>query len=193
MSVLRFTLVTLNCVAFTALLVLSFRFSRSEWSARVRRLWFIVALASAALVLGSLQRLALQATALGWFADPLATEILTSWQLVQSLLVFVLAAGAFIALKRLADSMAASERIAGLILDRVAHVEIDGLDLTKREREELTAIGEGRLSDAELSAELHISDSTVQTHVKSLLRKSGLNRRQDLMAVAYLVDSRDRS
>ena len=89
--------------------------------------------------------------------------------------------------------MAASERIAGLILDRVAHVEIDGLDLTKREREVLTALGEGRLSDAELSAELHISDSTVQTHVKSLLRKSGLNRRQDLTAVAYLVDSRDRS
>lgn len=193
MSALRFTLVTLNAVAFTALFILSLRFGRRESSSRVRRLWLIVSLVSAALILGALQRLALQATTLDWISDPAGAEILTSWQLVQSLLVAALAVGAFIAMKRLADSMAASERIAGSILDRVAHVEVDRLDLTRREREVLAAIGEGRLSDVELSDELHISDSTVQTHVKSLLKKSGLNRRQDLMAVAYLVETRDRS
>ena len=124
----------------------------------------------------------------GWSA---ATPRQYAGQLVQSLLVAVLAVGAFIAMKRLADSMAASERVAGSILDRVAHVEVDKLDLTRREREVLAAIGGGRLRDAELTEELHISDSTVQTHVKNILKKAGLNRRQDLMAVAYLVESRE--
>lgn len=192
MSYVRFTLVALNSVAFMVLVVLSVRFGRREQSVRVQRLWVVVGLVAGALVLGSVQRLALQATSLGWMADSYSDRILTTWQVVQSLLVAVLAVGVFVALKRLADSMAASERIAGSILDRVAHVDVEQLKLTNREREVLAAILGGRVTDAELSNQLHISDSTVQTHVKSLLRKTGLSRRQDLLAVAYLMDTRQR-
>lgn len=192
MSGLRFVLVALNGVAFASLLVLSVRFWRRETSSRVRRLWMVVGLASGALVLGSLQRLALQATRLDWLSESSSENILTTWQLVQSLLVGALAVGGFLVIKNLAETMAATERLAGSILDRVAHVEVEALELTNREREVLAAIGDGRITDSELSNELHISDSTVQTHVKSLLRKTRLNRRQDLLAVAYLVDVREK-
>lgn len=192
MSGLRFVLVALNGVAFASLLVLSVRFWRRETSSRVRRLWMVVGLASGALVLGALQRLALQATRLNWLSESSSEDILTTWQLVQSLLVGALAVGGFLVIKNLAETMAATERLAGSILDRVAHVEVEALELTNREREVLAAIGDGRITDFELSNELHISDSTVQTHVKSLLRKTRLKRRQDLLAVAYLVDVREK-
>lgn len=144
---------------------------------------------SAALVLGSVQRAVLQASALDWIPDSVGATALEEWQTVQSLAAATLAIAAFFSMKKLADSMAVSERIAGSILDRVGHVEPENLNLTRREMEVLATIGQGLVTDAELSDALHISPATVQTHVKRLLRKTGLNRRQDLLAVAYLVDS----
>lgn len=189
MGYVRFGLVALNAAAFVVLLGLSIRFQRRETSPRVKRLWLIVAMASAALVIGSIQRLVLQATTLDWLSSVAGSATLEGWQVVQSILVTMLAVGAFVVTKSLADSMAASERIAGSLLDRVSHVDPDRLDLTPRELEVLTTIGRGLVTDADLATELHISASTVQTHVKSLLKKTGLNRRQDLLAVAYLVES----
>lgn len=189
MSYLRVGLVVINLLAFLTLLVLSMRFRRREKSARVRRLWIVVGLASAALVVGSLQRLFLQATTLDWVSDSTGPALLQEWQVFQSVVVAVIAIAAFVIVKDLADSMAATERIAGSILDRVDHVDPTKLDLTSREKEVLTVIGQGNLTDAELSKALHISTSTVQTHVKSLLRKTELRRRQDLLAVAFLVES----
>ena len=193
MSYLRIGLVMVNAIAFVTLLVLSLRFQRREESARVRRLWLIVALASAALVVGSVQRLVLQATTLTWISDSTRFSVLEQWQVFQSLAVAVIAIAAFVTLKNLASSMAVSERIARSILDRVGHVDPERLDLTRREKEVLATIGQGLVTDAELSNALHISTSTVQTHVKRLLRKTGLNRRQDLLAVAYLMETVDES
>lgn len=191
MSYLRVGLVVVNLLAFLTLLAFSVRFCRREKSARVRRLWIVVGLASSALVVGSLQRLLLQASTLDWVSDSTGPALLQEWQVFQSVVVGIMAVAAFVIVKDLADSMAAAERIAGSILDRVDHVDPAKLDLTSREREVLAVIGEGHLTDAELSDVLHISTSTVQTHVKSLLRKTGLRRRQDLLAVAFLVESGD--
>lgn len=96
---------------------------------------------------------------------------------------------AFVTLKKLADSMNASERLTVSLLDRVRHVDPKSLHLTNRESEVLALIGDGATSDSELSAKLHISASTVQSHVKSLLKKTDLKRRTDLVAVAILVSS----
>jgi DNA-binding CsgD family transcriptional regulator len=168
---------------------MSVTYWRKESSARIRPLWLIVALASAALVVGSVQRLAIQATTLGWLPDSTDSVLAEEWQLVQSIVVAGLAIAAFVSVKKLADSMAASERIAGSILERVDHVDLRRLGLTNREEEVLALIGNGLITDAELATALHISRSTVQTHLKSLLRKTGLHRRQDLVAVALLVAS----
>ena len=189
MGYLRFALVTINALAFAALLGLSVRFMRREPSQRVRRLWMVVSLISGALIIGSLQRLVLQGATLGWLSQSATTGVIEGWQVVQSLMVVALALTAFATVKRVAVSMSTSERIAGSMLDRVGHVDLDRIDLTRREHEVLAAIGSGLLTDAELAEDLHISPNTVQTHVKRLLRKTGLNRRQDLIAVAFLMET----
>jgi DNA-binding CsgD family transcriptional regulator len=91
-------------------------------------------------------------------------------------------------MRRVAASMVVSKRVAGSILDRVSHVDISSLQLSKREEQVLDMIGNGRITDVELSESLHISASTVQTHIKNLLRKTGLKSRQDLIAVAVKFD-----
>ena len=192
MGYTRFGLVAVNALAFATLMVMAIRFMQRERSSRVRRVWLVVALAAGALVIGALQRIALQAALLGWLPGTETIDVLENWQVLQSLVVIALAVGVFLTVKRVADAMAATERIAGSILDRVRHVEVSNLDLTDREKEVLAAIGSGLLTDAELAQALHISVNTVQTHVKRLLRKSGLNRRQDLIGVAYLVESSSR-
>jgi DNA-binding CsgD family transcriptional regulator len=185
---LRFGLVAFNALAFAALLALSIGSLRRETSLRVKRLWTLVALASGALIVGSVQRLALQATTLGWLPRITQDDVVETWQVVQSLIVVSIAVGAFATVKKLARSVAASEKIASSILGRVGHVDLDNLELTNREWEVLAAIGSGLLTDTELAEALHISTNTVQTHIKRLLRKTGLSRRQDLVAVAHLVD-----
>lgn len=188
MASLRFLLVTLNAAAFIALLFSAIRLRRRSHSAQVRRLWAIVALTAAALVLGASQRLVLQAGAAGWIPEAAVVDAVEGWQFVQSAGVAALVIAIFTSVRRLARDVGASEAIAGSLLERVEHVDPDRLDLTPRELEVLSEIGAGRITDAELSESLHISVSTVQSHVKSLLRKTKLSRRQDLIAVAGLLE-----
>lgn len=155
----------------------------------MRQLWVIVASASGAFVVGSLQRILLQASAIGWVSETTWTIAVGDLQLVQSGIVLVLVATAFITLKRLTESMNASDRLSKSLLNRVEHVDPRRLNLTPRENEVLVLIGRGISKDSELSDELNIAVSTVQSHVKSLLRKTGMHRRSDLVAVAILVHS----
>lgn len=189
MNYLRLALVIFNTLAFLALLIMSIQFGRRERYVWVRRLWLIIALACAALLLGSFQRVALQAVSVDLIPDSVGEAFTGDLQLIQSLAVLALLTVAFITVRRLGESMDASERLSVSLLDRVRHVDPERLDLTKREAEVLALIGEGVTTDSGLAAELHISASTVQSHVKSLYRKSGLHSRTDLVALAVLVGS----
>lgn len=188
MDYLRFSLVAFNAALFLVLTAWSLLLWRREPSQRTRLLWLTVALVSGALVFGAIQRLLLQAALLDWINVSATESVLMNWQFVQSLFVGVLAVTAFVSVRRVAASMVVSERVAGSILDRVSHVDTSTLQLSKREEEVLAMIGKGRITDVELSESLHISASTVQTHVKNLLRKTGLKSRQDLVAVAVKLD-----
>ncbi len=189
MDYLRFALVIVDSVGFVVLLILSVRLGRREKYVWVRRLWTIVAFACGALILGSIQRLAIQAVSVGWLPESAEEFATGDLQIVQSTVVLALLVGVFVIVKRLADSMAASERLSASLLERVRHVDPKSLHLTNRESEVLALIGQGVTTDSDLAAELHVSASTVQSHVKSLLRKAELHSRMDLIALAILVGS----
>ncbi len=187
MGFVRFSLVLVNTALFVAMAILSFRYRRREQSQRMRTLWLIVALLSLVFVVGSVQRVLVQASFSGWISRSISDFAESNWQVVQSLIVASLTIAAFVAVRGLASSFALSEDVAQSVLVRVGHVQIEDLNLSPRELEVLEAIGSGLVTDIELCEALHISKSTVQTHVKRLLRKTGLDSRNDLVAVAHLV------
>jgi DNA-binding NarL/FixJ family response regulator len=71
-----------------------------------------------------------------------------------------------------------STQVTGAVLNRVRGVgpvsgtDIDGYQLTDRERDVLALIGAG-LNNTEISARLHLSMSTVKSHVTNVLAKTG--------------------
>jgi DNA-binding NarL/FixJ family response regulator len=56
--------------------------------------------------------------------------------------------------------------------------------LTEREREVLTAIGQGS-SNAEIGAALHMSVATAKTHVSRILAKLDARDRTQLVVIAF--------
>ena len=61
---------------------------------------------------------------------------------------------------------------------------VSGAGLTVREVEVLEYLAEGTLSDAQLAEALYISPSTAATHVRNIMKKTGVRRRHELMLPA---------
>ena len=66
---------------------------------------------------------------------------------------------------------------------RKSYKKIEALEISKREYEVLQSISEG-LSNREISEKLFLSESTIKTHVSSLLVKLNAKRRTQAFQIA---------
>lgn len=181
MTAVIFTIVVANVVLFTGLCVWGIRTARRDPLPRTRALSWAFAAVAAAFVLGALTRLALLAAAQGWLPGRIGEFLGSPWHLIQSLSATALGVGGVLLVRRLGPPLRRSERILTVLGERFGAARIADFGLTDRERQVLEVIGAGSISDKAIAEELFISPATAATHVKNILRKTGLASRRDLL------------
>lgn len=185
------TLVVVNTVLFAALGLYSFTIARRAPAGSIRKLWRLAVLPAVAVVIGGIQRLAVQGVRLGWLPDSALDVLLVGGQTVQSIVVSAIGVYTFVNMRQLASRLYDVETVVGDMVDRIDSVRLDSLALTKREREVLEVLGaSSNIDDRSLADRLSISPDTVHTHVSSLLKKTKLRDRRDLRVVAFLLKAR---
>jgi DNA-binding CsgD family transcriptional regulator len=151
-------------------------------------LWRLAVLPIVAVILGGLQRLAVQAVRLGWLPDDLLGFLLEGWQIAQSAVVAAIGIYILVQMRLLAGRLLDVETVVGDMVDRVNSVNLDDLNLTRREREVLSVVGtSSHIDDKTLAEKLGVSSDTAHTHISSLLKKTKLRDRRDLLVVAFLL------
>ena len=188
MSVVVIVLIVINSLLFAGLGVRAFLLGRRAESPYLRALAWVVSAACGAFVLGALQRLAVQAVTAGWLPDVGLIEVTSSWQLLQSLLALGIAVAGFWALWRTWGPIGLSEQVASTLAGRLPDVDLAECDLTARELDVVEVIRQGVLSDREIGERLFIAPATAATHVKRILRKTGLSSRRDLLLLSLSQD-----
>lgn len=188
MTVVVFVLILINALLFAALGLRAYSLGRRAESPYMRALAWVIGAACAAFVIGAAQRLAVQAVTAGWLPDIGLSDVTTTWQLVQSLAALAIAIAGFWALSRTWGAMGLSEQVASTLAGRLPDVDLESCDLTAREREVVDVIRTGALSDREIAEKLFIAPTTAATHVKRILRKTGLSSRRDLLLLSLAQD-----
>jgi DNA-binding CsgD family transcriptional regulator len=186
MADLTFGIVVANLVLFGGLAGWGVRYVRREGSPRIRTLaWALVAV-SVAFVLFSLTRLAFFAIAQGWISGQLGEFLDSSWVLVQSLLTLSIGVLAVLVIQRAGRSLRESERVVALLSERLlGEASLEDFGFTSRELEVLQVMADGTLSDREISEILYISPATAATHVRNILKKSGVRSRRELVLLLH--------
>ncbi|MGI9615659.1 MAG: response regulator transcription factor [Acidimicrobiales bacterium] len=140
----------------------------------------VILLCGAALV-SSIQDIGLQLTALGWVSASVGREFTTRAHIAVVLGGLVFLVPVLTILRRLTVEFARTEALTETLVGRLPEgVTIESAGLTQREIEVVNAVGAGNVSDRELATELTISPSTAATHVRNIMRKTGIKRRGDL-------------
>lgn len=183
---LVFLIVVGNVILFGGLTVWGLRRALREPSPRIRTLaWALVAV-SVAFILFSLTRLALIAIGLGWIPGRLSQFLDSGWVLVQSVLTLGVGVFAVVVIRRAAMSLRESDRIISVLSERLlGETSLEDFGFTSRELEVLEVIAQGTLSDREISEVLYISPATAATHVRNILKKSGVKSRRELVLLLH--------
>jgi DNA-binding CsgD family transcriptional regulator len=144
-------------------------------------------------VVASVQDIGFQMTRLGWLSESVGVRFVTS---IQALLViggFFFLVPVLLILRLLTKEFARVEALSDVLVNRLPPgVTIESAGLTRREIEVVGMVGAGYVSDREIAEQLTVSASTAATHVRNIMRKTGIRRRDDLALLALeLSDDRN--
>ena len=182
MGIALFFLILTGEVLLAVLWALTAAEARASKSSRLRRFGWLMNLCYAAFLFGATYGLLLQGVQVGWLPDGLATLLLTVWPFVAVLAFMALGVVIFIVARRVRKEVGGAGLVIEILTSRIpADVSIDELNLTSREREVVDVIAAGKMSDREIADALYISAATAGTHVRNILHKAGLHRRNDLL------------
>lgn len=181
MGLVLFVLITVNLLLFAGLTAWAWHYAAKETSPRLRTLSRALGVVSLAFVLGAATRLAGVAVELGWLPGRVADFILSDWHFFQSLAAFALGIGAIAVVRRVGRQMRTADRIASAVSEHVlGGADLERFGLTPREMQVVKTIAAGHVSDVEIAESLYIAPTTAGTHVKNILRKTGMKSRRDL-------------
>ena len=140
-------------------------------------------------VIASVQDIGTQATELGWLDEDTGIEFITRIQAVLVVGGLTVLVPVLFILRQLTVEFARSEALTDTLVDRLpVGVSLETAGLTRRETEVVAAVGAGRLSDREIADNLVIAPSTAATHVRNIMKKTGIKRRSDLALLALELD-----
>lgn len=194
MAVAVLVAVVTNVVLFGALTAWAVVAARREDSDRIRPLLWVMAAVGGAFVLSAVTRLVLVAARLDLVPGRTDALVGSSWVFAQALVATMLGVAALVVLRRVGGSLSRADRVASTLSERLVDgLRVEDLDLTPREREVLVLIGLGVMSDREIADELVISPATAGTHVRNMLRKTGMHNRRELALLDMTSVSFDRS
>lgn len=179
-------IVFLNIVLFGGLAAWGTRQAVREKSPRIRPLiWALVAVAGA-FVLSSLTRVVSILIARGVIPGALTDFLGSGWVLIQALGATGIGVYAMVVIRRSGTQLRRADRAVSLLTDRLFDgVSLEDFGFTEREYEVLEIIAGGTLSDQEISEVLFISPATAATHVRNILRKSGIRSRRELVLLFH--------
>lgn len=173
-----------NIVLFGVLLGYAVRLQRRWRSTSIRFIAIALVLVSGAFLVASVQRLGIQAARAGLVPADWEDFFLTEYQLLLSLIGTVAGVYAITRLRAGIRRLEDTQRMLSALTDKVPlDVDVSRWRLTARETEVLRTIVSGSTSDQEIAETLFISTATAATHVRNILRKTGLSNRLDLMLV----------
>lgn len=149
----------------------------------------IVVLLCAAGVISSIQDIGFQMTQMGWLSESVGKQFVGRIQAVLVVGGLIVIAPVLVILRKLTAEFAQTESLTDALVNRLpAGLSVEMAGLTPREREVVATIGEGNVSDSAIAATLFVSSSTAATHVRNIMKKTGIKRRGDLALLALELD-----
>lgn len=176
--------VVFNFVLFSVLFVYALRV-RGRWAAS--SIGFVatsLVLVAGTFLVSSIQRLGIHASRVGVLPPDLEEWFLSAYQFLLSIIGTVAGVYAVTRLRSGMRRLEEGERMVSVLTEAVPlDVNVSAWGLTARELEVLRTIAAGNTSDQQIADVLFISPATAATHVRNILRKSGMSKRMDLMLV----------
>lgn len=178
----RFALTIVNVILATALAIVAVRAARHGGGSMSRTLRRGLAIVGIALLLTVLQRMGIHLARLGLLSKDV-DQFLRSWfQLILSLTTTALALGGLWVVLGLLREMSEREAVLDQLVERLPPDSMSAADrFTPRERDVLLVLARGKMTDQDIADELVISPHTAATHIRNMLKKTGLHERRQLV------------